>query len=399
VEGATVQNCNLQGFDYGFILFGSSDNSLLSNTVSVRGIGAYLADSNRNQITGNSITWSVTPGKGVLLDSLTDSNVVSGNTLIESGAAGSFNLRLTVPSFAGATVVRDVGIFVLGFYLGLATVYSNGTLYQFNALADPRVTGAQSASNNIISGNTVTGSIRVSGGSRSNLVSGNTIRGNSTAPGIIETSASAVMTAFPGQCTLDESRLCLADTDCAIQGFDGDSKGPCKVNPPNVFVVGGSWSNQFSGNSIIGPLSIGISSVGHHSVIESNTISGGTIATGITWAGSKTIVHNQVNAAVAMNITMNVNAGPYDAALTNVSLNDFTGYRTAVQIPAGWTVTPTLFSSGGLGNHWGLPCTSSDGFDPTKVLGAPAGVVVEDDHPFGVPVASTSMDQLPATCK
>jgi parallel beta-helix repeat protein len=399
VQGATVQNCSLQGFDYGFILFGSNDNRILSNTVSVRGMGAYLIDSNRNQITGNSITWSVTPGKGVLLDSLTDSNIVSGNTLIESGAAGSFNLRLSVPSFPGGTVVRDVGIFVIGFYLNMATAYSNGALYQFNALADPRVTGAQSASNNTVAGNTMLGSIRVSGGSRDNAVSGNTIRGNSTAPGIIETSASAVSTPFPGQCAQAASRLCFADTDCAIQGFDAASKGPCEVNPPNVFLVGGSWDNQLIGNFIIGPLSTGISSVGHNSVIESNTISGGTIATGISWAGSKTIQHNQVNATLAMNITINTNAGPYDPALTNVSLNDFTGYRTAVQIPAGWTVTPTLFSSGGRGNYWGLTCTMSGGFDPSKVSGAPASFVVKDDHPFGVAVAGTSLDLLPATCE
>jgi hypothetical protein len=91
------------------------------------------------------------------------------------------------------------------------------------------------------------------------------------------------------------------------------------------------------GNTINGPLSIGIQSNGHNSVIASNTISGGNIATGIAWAGSKTIQHNQVNAAIAMNITINANAGSYDPALTNVSLNDFTGYRTAVQMPAAWS--------------------------------------------------------------
>jgi parallel beta-helix repeat protein len=397
VQGATVQNCNLQGFDYGFILFGSNDNRILSNTVSVRGMGAYLIDSNRNQLIGNSITWSVTPGKGIVLDALTDSNLVSGNALTESGAAQSFNLRLTFPSFPGGTVVKDVGIFVVGVYLNMATAYSNGTLYQVNADADTRVTGGQSASNNIVSGNTVVGSIRVSGGSRGTTVSGNTIRANSTAPGIIETSASGVTTPFPGQCAQDASRLCFSDNDCAIQGFDTTGKGPCNANPPNTFLVGGSWNNQFMGNNIIGPLSIGISSVGHNSVIESNTISGGAIATGITWAGSKTIQHNHVNATVAMSLTLNVNAGSYDPALTHVSLNDFTGYRTAVQMPAGWTFSPTLFSSGGLGNYWGLACTSSGGFDPSKVSGAPAGFVVKDDHPFGVPVAS--LDLLPATCE
>jgi parallel beta-helix repeat protein len=406
--GATIRNCNLQNFDNGVIMLRANDNNIVNNTISVRGLGIYAMDANGNQITGNKIFWSNTTGKGVHLDSLTDSNTISRNTLTDTGSAGSFNMRMTVPTFPGAPVViKDQAIFVLGVYMQTATAYSNGVAYQVNAVADPNAYTRQSATNNVVSENTIQGAIRISGGSRNTVVSGNALRGNSSLIGITETSATGVVVSLPGKCKLDQSRFCYTEMDCAFPGLDFTDLGPCGPSPGQVTVVGGSWNNQYVDNSIIGPWNIGIQTAGHYTVINSNKIlpnDNGTAATGISWAGSRTIMHNSVVAKTAMMITINNNAGPYEAALTNVSLNDFTRYTTAVQMPvpsptAPWTFNPTYFSSGGLGNYWGLPCDVSTGFDTTKVTNVPKNFVIKDNHPFGVPVADTPPNQLPATCQ
>jgi nitrous oxidase accessory protein NosD len=83
-----------------------------------------------------------------------------------------------------------------------------------------------------------------------------------------------------------------------------------------------------------------------------------------------------------------------------VSLNDFTRYMNAVRVNNGYPL-PTFLSANGKGNYWGLSCEAG-GFDQTKVSqdnGSPPQVVVEDDHPYGEPVAGTPDELLPLTCR
>jgi len=83
-----------------------------------------------------------------------------------------------------------------------------------------------------------------------------------------------------------------------------------------------------------------------------------------------------------------------------VSLNDFTGYMNAVRVNNGYPL-PTFLSVDGKGNYWGLSCEAG-GFDQTKVSqdnGSAPQVVVEDDHPYGEPVAGTPDELLPLTCR
>jgi hypothetical protein len=83
-----------------------------------------------------------------------------------------------------------------------------------------------------------------------------------------------------------------------------------------------------------------------------------------------------------------------------VSLNDFTGYTNAVRVNDGYLL-PTFLSADGKGNYWGLSCAAG-GFDPAKVSqenGSAPQVVVEDDHPYGEPVAGTPDELLPPTCR
>ena len=83
-----------------------------------------------------------------------------------------------------------------------------------------------------------------------------------------------------------------------------------------------------------------------------------------------------------------------------VSLNDFTGYANAVRVSNGYPF-PTFLSADGRGNYWALSCEAG-GFDPAEVSqddGSPPQVVVEDDHPYGEPVAATPDESLPRTCR
>ena len=63
-----------------------------------------------------------------------------------------------------------------------------------------------------------------------------------------------------------------------------------------------------------------------------------------------------------------------------ISLNNFTGYTTAVSDPS-YTL-PSELSVGSQGNYWGLMCPPAGlGFNPATVV--PANPQVIDSHPFG----------------
>jgi hypothetical protein len=72
----------------------------------------------------------------------------------------------------------------------------------------------------------------------------------------------------------------------------------------------------------------------------------------------------------------------------------------AVRVNNGYPL-PTFLSVDGKGNYWGPSCETG-GFDPVKVSqdnGSAPQVVVEDDHPYGEPVAGTPDELLPPTCR
>ncbi len=121
-----------------------------------------------------------------------------------------------------------------------------------------------------------------------------------------------------------------------------------------------------------------------------NLVEGGAeIAAGIRIAESAlrgTVERNVVNG------TSNALFLERPPAVTfSVRLNDFAGYRTAIRTTDDDNLPTTLG-----GNYWGVPCP---GLDPAQVLFVSLGVnPFVTDTSYGVPVAATPDDELPAPC-
>lgn len=95
-EGVTIKNCDIQEFDAGIYLYGSSNNNLIDNNLENNGCGAYLTthvgfDPNSyNTITGNSIVGSIYDG--IFLGN-SQNNTIWDNSFIdnETSADESFD--------------------------------------------------------------------------------------------------------------------------------------------------------------------------------------------------------------------------------------------------------------------------------------------------------------------
>jgi parallel beta-helix repeat protein len=85
--GVTVRNCKISGFFRGIWLLASSGNRLLSNTISLSGLGMVLEDdSGGNLVKSNRV---VEPGSdGINLGSGASGNMIVGNTLEGTSLSG-----------------------------------------------------------------------------------------------------------------------------------------------------------------------------------------------------------------------------------------------------------------------------------------------------------------------
>jgi hypothetical protein len=159
---------------------------------------------------------------------------------------------------------------------------------------------------------------------------------------------------------------------------------------------------------IYGRFQVAIATVGENVVVTGNSIfgllsSGPTPGIGINLAGKKpletAVVHrNTVSDVVTGLRFINVFQGEAPAFFgLEVSLNDITGYVTAVATSNDYTL-PSELSVEGRGNYWGLACPP--GFDPAfikKDNGSLQAAVV-DSHPYAEAVAELPDESLPATC-
>jgi hypothetical protein len=209
---------------------------------------------------------------------------------------------------------------------------------------------------------------------------------------------------FPGKCTLDPNRYCLADDDCFIPGIDDISKGTCA---DTFEVPHAEWFASdmlIEDNEITGPSILGIGTSGKNAIIRGNRINGPTeedsFLGGITLIGKFAL---EAGTVVTRNIVSNVpnglwlrKAAELEASFFNaeIRLNDFTGYTTAVLTSKDYNLPSELS-----GNFWGLTCEEG-GFDPKLVKkdnGGRNNNVVEM-HPYGEPIANTPDEDLPPPC-
>jgi hypothetical protein len=163
-------------------------------------------------------------------------------------------------------------------------------------------------------------------------------------------------------------------------------------------------------NEITGPFRGGISMAAKNGIIRGNKINGPLIPVGglggISLRGKfametgTVVTRNTVsNVSTALRLDrafFELTASFFDA---EISLNDFTGYTTAVSTSNDYNLSDTVLTVDGRGNYWGLTCAEG-GFDPTKVLrvNGTQNPNVVDSHPYGEPVADTPEEDLPLTC-
>jgi len=213
--------------------------------------------------------------------------------------------------------------------------------------------------------------------------------------GISFAGTAAVFTAnfTPGTCSLDPTRLCIDNTDCNLAGFDQTSKGMCvgavagTVNGNTVGLLAeGNWlDGTFDNTALFGGNTDDFSFRGNF--VEG----GGATVSGIALQGTAlngTVQHNVVNG-----VGNALFFGRPSALTWLISLNDFTGYLTAVRTTNDYNLPTDLG-----GNYWGLLCP---GFDPSPVR-YESGLVnpfVTDSRAYNVPVAATPDAQLPASCQ
>lgn len=438
-----IQNCHIDGFDFGILVTetkapdedtesSQTQNKILANTIDVRTNAITLLKSDRVLIADNQLTYAAERGRGVVVEFDSDENLIVNNTISSTDAASTGLVRL----YPGGTLVTDSQIavmdneiHVLNATRPLQNVVVEGQLMQFVSL-DPQATDLEDSGrsdHNLIEGNVITdvgvgatctrdpgipcssNANCVGKGScllkedkgigfnfragdttiRANLISGRMNRGISFAG-----NPSVVTLIFtPGICTLDANRRCIDNTDCNLAGFDQSPKGTCAGAAAGT-VNGNSVRLIAEGNSLTGTFDGAALFVGNADdfTLRGNIVEGG----GVTSSGIQ-LQSTAINGVIQRNVVNDINNALLLARPSALSwiirLNDFTNYLTAVRTTNDYDL-PTELG----GNYWGLPCP---GFDPglARYMNNAINPYIIDAHAYGVPVAMTPNEQLPAPCQ
>jgi Right handed beta helix region len=439
--GVKIQNCIIEGFDFGIFALKSKtpkeymddpgtllhlQNKILENTINARFAPISLIFVDNVQIAGNVLTYNRNGGAGVLVQRDSDLNRITNNqitgNLSQSGAVrvpgpiGGSNPVFTAGG--AAVVIEQLG----GAEPALLNAVIQNTLYQLN-VTNSSVPNEDFTADNLVEGNTIN---FVQGDNdgivlalpQRTIVRNNTIRNATNGMRVgIQTGPSGSPRLFPGACSLDASRLCLSNADCNISGIDANSQGTC-IQPPIKNVFWFSNGTTMQSNEILSPFTNGITLAGMNNLVLGNTVSGpprpglpapggagiillGRFATETTTVTGNTIA--DVTNALRLDRVFQLTASAFRS---RVSLNAFTGYAAAVRTSTDYNL-PSELSVGQCsldattcstnsecsavgkgacinlqGNYWGLACP---GFDASKVLftnGAVNANVV-DSHPYG----------------
>ena len=458
LHGTEIQNCQIgdendYGFDFGILAINSKvpedvkndptvleqlRNKVINNEINASYVAINLTASDNFELIGNIITYFVRGGSAILVQYGSQMNTIKYNTITgDLKAAGALavpgptdlnpdgssiqcpegvvclNSNPVVNVLVGGVIVTQV----LGPHPQLFNTIIEGnppSLHQLTFPISSELTEDFTA-DNIVEGNDISFNIASSlqaSSRESGIVAPSSLRTIILANNVTNTSGVGVRDGqlnarrlFPGKCTLDSNRHCLADDDCFIPGIDDISKGTCADPLPEP--TNAEWFARdilVEDNEITGPFRGGISMAAKNATIRGNKISGPLITAGglggIVLRGkfaletdtvvTRNVVSN-VSTALRLEKTFGLTGSFFDA---EIRLNDFTGYTTAVRTSNDYNLPSELS-----GNFWGLTC-GEGGFDPNMVR-RDNGTVnpnVVESHPYGEPVANTSEEDLPLTC-
>src|ERR1700752_950726 len=428
VQNVVIQNCTIQGFDFGIIAINSKrqvllqsakkrarvraktnpfmPNKILKNIITARFTPISLMAVDGTEIKNNTLTYLTIGGRGVYVARNSDANIIQTNRInadFSSGKKGALMVPgplMPAPTSSLSSNPQSdaapalVVTHMLGPEPTLLNAIIGGTLYQLGR--PPAAFSGDISGGNVIDDNEINypgpppGASPVPTPTSGNdgivtsvtaesVVSNNKIW--NAAAGIragIQIGAGGVKQ-FPGKCSLDATRLCLQDSDCAIPGFDpqGQSKGTGTLPAPeNVFWL--ASENTIENNEIRGPFGAGIVVAGQSIVIQGNTIDGNLPqawkGVGISLLGkyaleTTTITANKilkVDIGISLQKTFELSAKSFSA---KVFRNTITDYNIPVQTngrPSNRYDLKSELSVNGEGGYWG-PGPCAPGLDPNKV--------------------------------
>jgi hypothetical protein len=442
-ENVQIKNCVMLGFDFGVFAInskhppGSAPIQILQNKIRARFVAISLMSVDDAEIKGNLLEWRTKGGRALYVGRDSDRNKILDNHIsahinnsfeaVRAPGPASGTLGANPPVSAGSAVLIAQ---TEGAEPMLLNALIDGRLLQLTVENSP-TPDERFSEGNTFSGNTIRlfGSQPVDGVvvaiAQGTVISNNKIVGarNSIRIGI----QTDLTKRFPGKCQLKAGRLCLENRDCSIPPIDPPVFDACTNLPPPTPVTWVSGGNSIQDNVIHGPFDAGIGTLGRDTKITGNNIIGplrsvpvfpltgppvgGIVLVGKFGLGDTTIVSGNIvrDVAIALTLSHEVTVGPpQPTALAtefkaHITVNDFTGYSTAVLLMKG--NTPPIFyrlltelSDNSRGNYWGLMCPTC--FDLSKVKNSDGSTyspppAIQDSFCFGVPVAKASPQPTP----
>lgn len=432
-QNAAIQNCVIDGFDFGIfaIKSRSGDPSLkiFNNTIKARFAAISLMSVNQAEVTKNRLQYTAQRGRALYVGRSSNrnrivSNIITANLSTDQiavfrapGPSGDSNPEINMGS---AVVIAQTD----GGEQGLLNVVleSNGRkkVRQLVTSASPEPDASFSDSNTFSNNTIKLSTVGIPGMNRpdgivlsfpeSTDVSNNTVNGARIS---IRVNAQYAPKKFPGRCSLDRNlpRYCLADADCNIPGDVSGSLGICR-NIITRMVRWRSRNTTLNRNTLTDPFFFGISVAGETTSIRGNTIRAmrdlvDATATGMNLLGKLALETTTVSRNVVSDLptALRFESTPGVPGITDlvasvflaqISLNDFTGYDLAVQVDDNYNLLSEL-SVAGQGNYWGNGCS---GLQNNMVRDDTGGIIlnaVVDSHPFRFSVAKQQTP--PAPCR
>jgi len=409
--GVMVQNCVLDGFDFGvFVVDGKASpqlrndpgalaqlrNRFRGNTITSRFLAMSVIKADNNEIKDNWIDMGLSgcaDGIHVVRDS--DLNVIKNNTIVSGANApgpfaefpgGPVEVCFFQTGIQEFNVARGETLFNIRLGADLIQApYSEGDVPEGNILEGNRLDLPPNASGH------ATGGIVVGAQHRGALVRENDVR---TSFAVLVSGGLTQDVTIPGTCSLDPVRRCLSDDHCLIPGIDAASKGACSGVSTKVVDLR-SRDTVIEGNTVT--MTGAASLDGVALVATYDPVVWGNYVTGAGRAGVALADKALETAVVSHNVITGNSHGlflgnPFEARFhrAEVSLNDVTASSTRAILRRSNYVFPTELSVAGRGNFWGRSCADDDGFIEADKPGAdsPAPSIV-DSHPYGVPVGNT----------
>jgi copper-binding protein NosD len=455
-SNVTVQNCRIDGFDFGIVSINNKQglflsrtrpfNRILNNVINSRFVDVTLISTDDTVISDNHLTFGTVGGRGVVLERDSDRNQILRNTII-ANFAQTGAVRLPGPSGRLNAVQTSGAAIVVGQLEGSEPVILNTVINksfrQLTTPIDQDTPGFISpfgvpgfTTNNVIEENWISiPGPDTTDGILLPVVANTSVRNNTilgAANGIrlgIQAGSLGAKTSF-GKCSqrLDNNnpRLCIDPNDCFISAFgEQQTVGEtCDGNSTRT-VNWLSVSNQISENRVQGPFFSGITLAAKDTSVVHNIISGpqkpgpppppSSVPAGSAQLGAVSLIGPYAlgTTIVARNIVSNAHialtlqsrfAGltPLSCNMTSacatclpaqIWVNDFTDYDIAVETDDAYDLILSILSVNGEGNFWGDRC-----FDQGKVQSAsgPFRDKIKDCFAFAGPVANQSL--LPKSC-